>query len=227
MATSQNFYFLSYDIPDRSNIQNPSPFLRRRAARIQLSVWVVSEANMPHARIQSWRERGANVYVVKFDAAEAENLIVMVHEGLKREAEIAKKRAEKAIESAEKAMSESKDGADSAFASFEFKCQKALKRVETIMGDLEHAAGLFGIDAESVPTVNCLSAVRALQQSAFRRAEHYVEMAKAAAQIGGEGQHIADLAQADEMNPLVLANYLEDNGVDASEARDAFTGDAA
>lgn len=211
--------FYSYDIPEKSKISNPSPFLRRRAIRINLSVWCMPEASIPYSLTQQLEEAGATVYCVAFDAREAENMLSILTDALAKEAKRAIARAEAAIKKAEDKLAESKDSIDTTQASFDYAAEKAVKRAEALLGDYREAAKVFGIDEKTLPIDASFRAVSALQAAASNRARHYVEMAKAAMNINPV---LARAAQNDQMDPGAMIDLLEENGVDVSDAREAF-----
>lgn len=211
--------FYSYDIPERAKIKNPSRFLRRRAIRINLSVWCMPEAMIPYALTEKLEAAGATVYCVAFDAREAENMLAILTDALVKDAKRAVARAEAAIGKAERKLAESKDSIETTQASFDYAAEKAVKRAEALLGDFREAAKVFGIDENTLPIAASYKAVSALQAAASNRAKHYVEMARAAAQISPA---IGEAAQRDQMAPGALVDLLEENGVDVTDAREAF-----
>lgn len=215
--------FFSYDLPEKAKLENPSGFLRRRAVRLQQSVWCMPNSMIPYQLISDLEAGGASVYVIAFDANEAETLMTILTDALKKEAESARRRAAKSIKSAEDAMIESTQGHTRAIDDFDVRVAKAVRRAETLLGDLQEAASVFGIDVSSLPIQASLQAVNVLQQAASNRAKAYAEMAKAAAQAAHmDAQAMATAAKADDVNPQDLADFLEENGIDASSQREAF-----
>lgn len=77
---------LYYDIPTGSKIYNPSDLLWRLGVRVNLSVWIIPEANVVRVPTSEWRSRGAKVELVRFDENDSDTIIRLAHEALEREA---------------------------------------------------------------------------------------------------------------------------------------------
>jgi hypothetical protein len=66
------YAMFSYDIPERSKQGNPSHLLRKMGYRINLSVWIIHERNIPRAAklADKMRENGAEVRIREFSPKE-------------------------------------------------------------------------------------------------------------------------------------------------------------
>ena len=96
--------FLSYDIPQRIKIANPTAKLRSLGVRVNLSVWIIPEHAVPHGYLDELREAGAVVYLVRFDESEQVKLLEMARKALENEASRIVKGMEASIERAAKIM---------------------------------------------------------------------------------------------------------------------------
>lgn len=65
---------LYYRIPARLRIPNPSPRLCRRGVRVDGSVWVIEESQVPWALLDELNQAGAVADVVPFDPAARDTL---------------------------------------------------------------------------------------------------------------------------------------------------------
>lgn len=216
-------YFLSYDIPSRSDIPNPSRFLRRRAIRTQQSVWVILKDQIPYTHISTWINGGATVDVVQFDSSEGEKLLEMVAKAIRRQAQKAVRDTEAAIGRAENRMAESDKGPDAAQKQFDASVQRTVRRAESLLGDLREAASIFNLNADGLPLDTAMNAVRAIRTGASNRAKIYVEMAQEAAKLDGLGC-LSEAAAADSIHPAILNDALAERGVDTQKFEEAFSG---
>jgi hypothetical protein len=84
-ASATRAHLLVYDIPARTKVANPSSFLWRFGARINLSCWVIPDKNVAMLPIQSWKERGCTVELVRFDERDGATIIRLAREALVKE----------------------------------------------------------------------------------------------------------------------------------------------
>lgn len=78
-------HLLVYDIPARTKVANPSSFLWRFGARINLSCWVIPDRNVAMLPIAMWKERGCTVELVRFDERDGATIIRLARESLAKE----------------------------------------------------------------------------------------------------------------------------------------------
>ena len=60
----------TYDIPDKSELGNPSKILRKIGFRANLSCWVIPLSFIPEDLLDLYKTNGINYWIVKFDESE-------------------------------------------------------------------------------------------------------------------------------------------------------------
>jgi hypothetical protein len=74
-----------YDIPTHSKYPNPSSALWRLGVRVNLSVWMVPDINVPRLPLKEMQAAGAKVELVRFDERDGETILRLAKEALTRE----------------------------------------------------------------------------------------------------------------------------------------------
>ena len=216
MQASLLVYDIASPAPGQPPIfPNPSPILRRRAVRINLSVWVVPVGAEPWNMLHAMTEVGVTWHLTKFAAEEGANLVALAQSALLKEVAEAEKRAADSLGRMETihAISDKPERNDTFLRS----AKSVLKRTEKLLSDLCQAAGAFGIDTATLPTTSCLDAVNRLKASAEARALCYANLTE---QTKDDGLRTA--AEQDLVPAGILADNCEDNGGDAGEVRTLF-----
>jgi hypothetical protein len=215
---------LTYDIPKKSGLTNPSPVLRRVGFRVNFSTWALPQEKVPYPLLAALTEGGARWTIVKYDAGEADKLIGMAVEALRQEvaragrsAEQSCERARERIEVALRAEGATPDATEAESERYWRRCRSALRRAERLLEDAERAALSFGVGG-SVRTDEMDNHVVALRHACKAQAAVYAEMARAV-----RGTPLEAAAADGEVPPLVLADFVEEEcEQDASAARVAF-----
>lgn len=213
---------LIYDIPERSNVPNPSDDLRPMAVRVNLSCWVIREGDIPYHLLNDMKAGGASWHVVKFDAGEAGKLAAMAIEALKRDTRDAIKRAREAQRKAEERL-KSGENAESV-ARYVQRGREAVSRLRRLLADFRKAAERMGLDVGSLSLDTARTAVDALHSIYSNRARLYAEAATAAGSVdASDARAMGAAAKSDRVPAVILADYLDDNGGNGAPLRDAFT----
>jgi len=231
MSRNLQAHWLTYDIPQRSGIRNPSRFLRRRAFRPNKSVWVVCKADIPYNLIAEMKEKGASVYCIEFAAHENDNLVALAIASVKRDimekiaatrriVAQAQRREREAMDNVELSGDERRELVDSLRA----RARTQIRSARALMKDLRECCERFGVSESAVDLGGALGAVNAIQETIAVRAR---AVRKAVAKIketrqGSQDDAIMAALMSDAMPQDIAADYLEDTGRDASELREAF-----
>ncbi len=205
---------LMYDIPERPpqgcrRLDNPSPRLRRIAIRLQLSVWVIPEGNIPYTHLDFMAANGATWDVARFDAENAESLISMGKKALKRDIDKAVDSLNRTVNTAARLLSEGELSAQEA----EDRVSEARKRCDSVIADLTHAAQIFSISESDLPIESSYAAARVISTKMHERSRTYADAARRLAQEArasgnGGAAAIAAGALADDMPSNVLGDAL-------------------
>lgn len=206
---------LVYDVPSALNIDNPSAQLRRRAVRINLSCWVVPEGYEPWNYLDELRVAGVSWHIIAFDASESDKLIALAKEAIAREVLAALERCRKSRDGAFERFED--DPSDASWDKVDATVDRAFERLEEVLQELEEAAGAFKLDAQLLPFDSARAQARKLKAMADVCAASIADLVKRVSETP-----IAEAAKNDEVLPLILADYAEDNGLDASAVRAVF-----
>lgn len=220
----------NYYIPTGSKFPNPSGILRRFAFRFDGSAWIMRGSDVPHALIARMIAAGCRPFVAKMDPGEAKKIIGLAIERIGEEAEAQIERAAESQEYADAQLAAAMEteglSAEQAHTRYESRTAAIAERLESLRGDLLNAAERFGINP-NILRLDRLQATRDAVSSAMAaRAKIYLAAANTARAAGtAAGEQIAKSIEADQMDPMVAADFIEENGGDATDLRRAFGSD--
>jgi hypothetical protein len=211
---------LIYDIPERSEVANPSPRLRRMAVRVNLSCWVIREGDIPYHLLNEMAQGGATWHVVRFDAGESEKLIGMAREALIRDIRAAMKRANSSADGATRKL-EAGENTTETRAQFIERVKPIVRRVNKLLADTRKVAERFGIDPAALSLADAATALQAIQSGMYARAQAYAEAAEQVRKLGDAA--MANAAAADLVPAGIMADDIDERGGNAGALRDAFS----
>lgn len=216
---------LIYDIPDDSELTNPSSALRRIGFRANLSCWVIPQNATPLALINTLREGGADVDLVKFDAAEGPRLVEMGRRKMKKEIDrqIAATRASLLKAEQDLLLEDETVSVEERYANHErfvSRTTAALKRLEDLADDLGEAVKNFGVDPGEVGIPGARSWYNRMQDGIAEKAAVYVEAANALrATQTATNVALANAAMKDQVPHYPMADALREAGNDEAADR--------
>ncbi len=232
-----------YDIPsipqeleDVPSFNNPSHFLRRRALRLTLSVWAFDKDRTPWGLIRDmdqWSQTYAgrdmpNGGVVKsiryhvhdFSPDATEGILKQAAQVMREDIERQKESQATALATALEVLTEANRAHDAGEitwqardkARLKYKAYRKtiLKRTEKLVSDLELAAKSFGMD---------WAGIRSSQALTSARAEVYTQGAEALAPNAPASRAAIEAV----LPPEILADAMEDQGLDTRTIRATFT----
>jgi len=232
-------HLLNYDIPsNRPDIVNPSNRLRRIGIRLTLSCWLMAEGDLPYSMLRDMTaprafpvvdrdgvqvldengqpryrtRRGAKWHVVPFDSNSAESLVNMATEALKQEIKDAVRRAYETAQSASERIEECEGDPVKAQKRFDADCARINETLTKTLDDLECAARRFGIDVHAINVDNAKATANTLRTALDVRVRLYTEATRRARLSGANGRAIAEAVDRGSMSPLVMADWLEEEG---------------
>lgn len=212
---------LVYDIPKRAKVRNPSYRLRRIGVRINKSNWVLPTGSIPYKLLDDivTRTNGAASYhTVEFKTSETPKLLAMAAAALRNELKEAILRMKAKKAAADKVAQDDMDDLKS-LRRYLAEVREARSRVEKLAEDFASAASAFGFELSRATVAQLRTEINAISLAAHNKAKVYVKMVEKAK---GLGEYVYSVAKIDGIPPLILADYLEENGEDASAARRVF-----
>lgn len=228
MLANMRLVAMTYDIPDAVDFDNPSGFLRRFAYRFNGSCWIMNADDVPHNLIGRMLEAGCDPHVVRIDREDVEKMVGLAVSRLRDEIAARIKSAEKSQRDAERKLAnavattgQTPEQAQKAYLKIAADVAARLAELTT---DLGAAAARFGINPR-VLEINRLSfAGNSIQNAMADRARAYLAAERAARAIGTtDGNAIANQLAESKMDPMVAADFLDDNGAaGGAELRAAF-----
>ncbi len=216
---------LMYDVPTSSEMNNPSNLLRRVALRINLSVWVVDSDRTPWTLLNEMTTAGVTWHLFPFAEEATENVLKVAADMLRKDLADISKRENEALVRADAQLAEAladNTAGDKTWDAARNKHarhrESTLKRTEKVVRDLETAAEMFGLDVGSFDFRKAHDRVKGIRSLNGARAASYAELAEAA-----KGTAMEMAAKAGDVPAGILQDYLEDQGVDVSDSRAAFS----
>lgn len=213
--------WLTYDIPDSADIPNPSNELRPLAFRANLSCWVIQEADIPYMLINELRQAGADVHIVRFDASEAPKLLRMACKAIEKDIRGTIAAAKRNAETAALKMNEA-DNPQEALKQYKNAQTRITKTLGRNLRDLKSVAQRFNLSAQIPSLPQSVTAVASLQLTMMERAKAYSEaVAELEAGLGSQNA-IVTTAKRSGIPGEILADYLDDNGLNGDKLRSRF-----
>jgi len=211
-----------YDIPERAKMENPSPELRRVAVRVNLSCWVVPNHLVPFSILGEIEDNGGTWHVIKFDGSEAENLIRMATDSLR-------KSVREAVESCEDSCRAAHDRADDNSEEDPVKaCSKyiratgqIIRRAEKILADYRRAAEGFGVKVVELGISGAVASIQGIKTGVHRQVAMYKRLIARLEENSGAG--LAAGIEAGNVHIGIGLDYLQDQGLDVDHEREVFS----
>ena len=201
---------LVYDIPSRSPAANPSGRLRRLGVRVNLSCWVMPEANVPYSLLHGLATQGVRWHVTPYHPNAAGAIVDMVIGSLRRELADTLARAEETQANSEAKLT-AEDNDDSTYT----RCKKLrdaadgiTKRIKTLTDDLLAGAKALGVPASVIDVAGAATAARKLRDAMHERAALYARAGTAARKLGSTGVALANAVAADAIHGGIVGDFL-------------------
>lgn len=217
---------LMYDIPQGGGFPNPSGYLRSRALRINLSIWVVDQDRTPWNLLHEMSNAQPRVdwHMIEFSEGATEAILKLAHANIVRELVEAQQREAESLARIDRQLAEAEanlangprtmQAAEKRHARERASC---LKRTEKLVKDLETACRMFGMDMTGLPFAQHWQRVASIRALNGARAEFYTQMAEAV-----RDTPMAAAAANNEVPADVLADYAEERGMETTAVRAAF-----
>lgn len=223
---------LIYDIPEEIQpghepIENPSNLLRRIAVRVNLSCWVIPEANIPYTVLHHMQENGATWHVVKFDQSETRKLLSMCISAIRNDIRDTLERARQSMNRAgQSLLKPDPDANKEELRQSHLKYCKAskaiVKRLRGYLVDMAAVSDQFGIPTTQVNIPIATQAIFALQSTMQQRARLYVQSINQLANKLGQTNPVVRTAKQNGIPGAIMADYMDDNGVNGQPLRSIF-----
>jgi hypothetical protein len=225
VVTSLRLTMLMYDIPERSNVANPSGRLRRIGLRINKSVWIVPTGNIPQYLVNELIGAGAAVITAPYDVEASKNLLVAAIAFANRELTEAKARAEASKADAEAELNDPDGDPTKKRKVYEKKIAAIAKRLEVLAEEMAVGAKVFGV-VGGIDFTNIRQAAEAISNTTAVRAAVYANSATALREVGTvDTTAMAVAVENDQAPAYAVADMLRENGNEeaADDVSDTFS----
>jgi hypothetical protein len=219
VATGLRLTMLMYDIPERSNVTNPSGRLRRIGMRINKSVWIVPTESVPQYLVNELITAGAAVITAPYDVEASKNLLVAAVAFANRELSEAVSRAEASRQDAEDEFNRNgKRGI------YDRKIAAISKRLKALAEEMEAGAKVFGV-VGGMNFQNIRQAATAISNTTAVRAAVYANAANTLRTINTpDAVAMAVAAENDQAATYAMSDMIRESGneQEADEINAAF-----
>lgn len=218
---------LIYDIPETSEVENPSNEFRRIAVRVNLSCWVIPFDNIPWTILHNMNERGATTHIVKFDSSENEKLLTMCVSAIRADIRDTLERARLAMNRAGQSLLKpdpdaNKEELRQSHLKYVKKSKSIVKRLRGFLADMAIVSEQFGIGSTTIDLPQATQAIFSLQSVMHERAKMYVQSINRLQNELGKTNPIVRTAKRNGIPAVVMADYMDDNGLNGKPLRDLF-----
>lgn len=219
-AKKLELYRLEYDVPtfrpEGVEFQHPSTYLHTVAARSTLSCWVIPKnaINSVMTRLNQLTDVGSTWNVEKIDSSEIENTLNRIITAVQKEVNQLVRSTTDAQERAATQLEATPDEDDpnKALKRYTARANQTLKKNRKILGELEQVCRTFGISGAS-DWAKAKGAIKVTENLIQTRARLFTEAVHTARTDGSRtGQAMAAAVEQGQVDPAILADYLEDEG---------------
>ena len=142
---------LCYDVPQAARLERqPCSIMWAYGARINLSAWIVPEANLPRLPLDEWRTAGVKFRLVRFDESEADTILGLAREALLGEVGARYKALKDGHEMVENGYQAARAASGNVETLRKADCiaYRHLNRARKALEDCAECALAFGLDGE-------------------------------------------------------------------------------
>lgn len=204
---------LVYDIPETSDLQNPSAELHRRGIRLNLSCWAIPDGRVPWSLLSELSQGGATWYMVQFAQEEEVKICEMVVRSLTREVELAQRAAEHAEQRARELADD--DMGRKQLVLYRRRAFAALSLAKRRLAAAEQCAEGFREERVTNVIEQARRRMEYLRARVENQADCFARAIQAMRQLPGEhAQSMTEAAQTGDLPAPIAADYLEETADD-------------
>lgn len=213
---------LIYDIPEDSEIGNPSGIFRRFAIRLNKSCWLMNENDIPYSLLHQWTQNEIVWHVIRQDTRRNQQLINIGLTEMKKEIKAFIRNARTSMDRLHQELEDTGESLTEAIVTHRRKVNGVIRRLRETLTELRSAAYRFGITGEQLSMRESLERANALQTTARAKARVYFESVLKLQEKLGHRNDCVKAAKADKVPGWMLADMLEDQEEDSGSLRDLF-----
>ena len=226
-----NCFFLSYDLPTKSKLPNPTRYLRPIAFRINKSDWIIMESSINE--ISAWmmrcRAKGAIIRLLKFDATVTptivQSCVQYIADSLKAELDSCRADFDSAVASLREGSGENGQKSPEEieeYKAYRAKCRKIIRKNRRLIRDMKSTGERFGIDIGMTYIGTAVAAVEAMDAKWHARDEMLGGLVRKVRAARGKDDAMAKSVEKGKAPVDIFFDYAEDSGADTTKARLAF-----
>lgn len=220
--SAKQMFMLMYDVPQGAEVEHPSIWLRGLAIRLQLSVWLIHEDDIPHGRFTEMnRTAGVTWDIIPFDPNANRQLLTMAARSLKNDIAEAVRSARQSAERAILRASRSHKSAVLTARKYRADVKRIAKNLGVTLALYREAASKFGFEGDRMGLPQAIQTFAALKSATMQKSQ---TLMRAAAELEKKERN-SPMARAVRQGGVpadVFADYAEEKGVDVTHVRDVF-----
>lgn len=203
---------LMYDVPAGADIEHPSIWMRGVGIRIQLSVWMLFEDDIPHARLSEIARAGVTWDVVPFDVKANKQLLDMAIRNLKQDIKDTVTSATQSARSAQLRLRHSLKPALVTAKKYKNDITRITKTMGATLNQYRSVAKRFGLQGDAIGIPSAMEALGSLRTAVLTRSREFLRVA-AEIEVREPNSPMAKAARQGRVPGWALADYGMDMGV--------------
>lgn len=223
---------LEYDIPTRvmarGELVHPSTYLWSRGVRTSGSMWILPEGNVPKMRLRELTRTGCTWHITKIDVSDAANHMQRAISALQTERLEAFASAERCRIAADERRDNGEGDINAKIKKHAADLKRIEKELERKLKNVEEGAKALNIPMHWVEGTSLRTIIRGTVVNPTRKEwDNKVEVAANAVETlrklnTTDSNAMADALERDEVDPKIVADYLQDNDKDVFSLRDVY-----
>lgn len=201
---------LFYDVPTNADLDHPSQWLRGIAVRLNGSVWLMHESDLPSFRVLEMEREGVDWFTLPVDTTDAEHILKIVTKKLVSEIREVVASAQSNCDTASLRAERSKKTAKEVEKGYRYRCNAIIKDAGKKIQQYRKAAQRFGVSPESLRLPGARQTMESLRSAVLEKCRAYAEAAREV-EARSPGSPMAKAARKGQVPAAILADYAQDN----------------
>ncbi len=211
-------YLLMYDIPETVKIGNPTRWLRPIAVRMNKSVWIIQEDNIPYRQLDELEHHGVTWYTIPFDVRAMGDIVEVVIRSVVADIRGVVQRSNDSCAKLTRTIRGRKGLVADKVKLHRKKVAPILRKMGREIIALRSAAQTFGVDPIAIGYEAAESSIRGLRSAMLTKGKTMLEAARQL-ELTYPNDPMAKAVRTGGVPAGVLSDYLEDKGMNTEPMR--------